>query len=313
MINVFVIHSGRDYKMVKEEIEPFLVSDVEKQSYMPNCNILTLESGVESNWKKDAAKKIKMSHAVIFVLGDDANTPSKADTMGWEVARAVKLNKLIMIYNPNNNPIPSYLMVTDYFTKQQRLVAPQMTLDDIKTRIEDYVNGNYPIFSNTYTNLDAEGRTARKNELIDQYKLFQKTSEDLIARRQTVSSFYLTVNSALTALMGVVLGLVDGNTKMIVTAFMCIAGIILDFSWINILDAYGTLNAAKLKVIRILEEQLPVTLYDAEWMIMSDKLNNKKYVSFTDSEKRIPKLFLLLYSVIITVIGVITIVTFINR
>ena len=39
---------------------------------------------------------------------------------------------------------------------------------------------------------------------------------------------------------------------------------------------------------------------------MSDKLNNKKYVSFTDSEKRIPKLFLCLYALILTGIIVFT-------
>ena len=66
----------------------------------------------------------------------------------------------------------------------------------------------------------------------------------------------------------------------------------------NILDAYGTLNAAKMKVLNLLEEQLPIALYDTEWRIMSDKLNNKKYVSFTDSEKRIPKLFMAIYFLI---------------
>ena len=141
--------------------------------------------------------------------------------------------------------------------------------------------------------------------------MFQKTSEDLVARRQNVNSFYLTVNSALTALVGIVLGVVGGSTKLIVVAFMCVAGMILDVSWINILGAYGTLNAAKLKVIRILEEQLPVTLYDAEWMIMSDKLNNKKYVSFTDSEKRIPKLFMALYVLILAGISVFSICNFV--
>ena len=105
------------------------------------------------------------------------------------------------------------------------------------------------------------------------------------------------------ALMGVILGLVEAPTKLYVVFFMCIVGIILDISWLNILEAYGTLNASKMKVIRLMEEQLPITLYDAEWRVMSDKLNNKKYVSFTDSEKRIPRIFSLVYGVII--IGVV--------
>lgn len=45
----------------------------------------------------------------------------------------------------------------------------------------------------------------------------------------------------------------------------------------------------------MLEERLPARLYENEWAVMSDKLNNKKYVSFTDREKRIPKLFLAIY------------------
>ena len=48
---------------------------------------------------------------------------------------------------------------------------------------------------------------------------------------------------------------------------------------------------------------MPVALYDAEWQIMSDKLNNKKYVSFTNSEKRIPKIFLFVFIIIILVVS----------
>lgn len=309
MINVFMIHSGNDYKMVKEVIEPYLSrTDDEGPSTVANCSILTLESGEDIPWKKDALNKIKMSHAVIVVIGADAGNDSKKDTMGWEVETAVKYNKLIMLYNPNNYEIPDYLMITDRFTKQKRLVAPVMTLEKIKNRIDDYVNGYYPIFSSAYQELPAENRSQRKGELVDQYKMFQKTSEDLVARRQSVNSFYISVNSALTGLLGVALGVFDDSVKLIVAAFMCVAGIILDISWINILEAYGTLNAAKMKVIKLLEEQLPVMLYDAEWRIMSDKLNNKKYVSFTDSEKRIPKLFFSLYVIIL--VGVIIVAIF---
>ena len=77
-----------------------------------------------------------------------------------------------------------------------------------------------------------------------------------------------------------------------------------DISWIGILDAYGTLNAAKMKVIHLIEEQLPVALYDVEWRVMSDKLNNKKYVSFTNREKRIPRIFACVYVCIILIIGI---------
>jgi hypothetical protein len=296
MINVFIIHSGRDYDRVKQEIEPYLVGENRQDS---SCNLLTLESGKGGSWKKDAGQKIKMAHAIIVVVGKDASDPSKKDTMGWEVGQAVKNNKLIMIYNPDQYELPDYLMTVDRFTRQKRPVGVQMTPEQIKTRIDDYARGYYDIFSPAFEELNEEDKIKRKNEIVDQYKLFQKTSEDLVTRRQGVNSFYITVNSALTALLGVVLGVFDSSVTIFVVVFMCAAGIILDISWINILEAYGTLNSAKLKVINLLEEQLPIALYDAEWRIMSDKLNNKKYVSFTDSEKRIPKLFMAIYCLII--------------
>ena len=140
--------------------------------------------------------------------------------------------------------------------------------------------------------------------------MFQKSSEDLVSRRQSVNSFYISVNSALVALMGVVLGLVDTPAKIYVILFMSITGIILDISWIHILEAYGTLNSAKMKVINLLEEKLPVALYDVEWRVMSDKLNNKKYVSFTNSEKRVPKIFSLVYIVIAILVIVYTIIIY---
>ena len=138
-------------------------------------------------------------------------------------------------------------------------------------------------------------------ELLEQYKMFQKTSEDLVVRRQEVNSFYITVNSAMAAVLGLVLGLVHYPVNFLIIGFMSIVGIILDISWIGILESYGTLNSAKMKLINLIEEQLPVPLYDLEWRIMSDKLNSRKYVSFTDSEKRVPKLFLCVYVFVLAI------------
>ena len=306
MVNIFIVHSGKDYDYVKETVEPSLLGideDLDENSVMiGNANILTMKSGTNYNWKKEARKVLKIAQVVLVVVGEDSCDPSKKKTMGWEILRANKYHKQIMILNPKNLKLPDFLYTTDHFTGQRRLVADQMTLEQIKERIDNYANGYYDIFSKKYSRMDDEEKGAHKNEILDQYKMFQKSSEDLVARRQSVNSFYISVNSALVALVGVVMGVVEMPAKLYVIAFMCITGIILDISWVNILDSYGTLNAAKMKVIRLLEEQLPIELYDAEWRIMSDKLNNKKYVSFTNSEKRIPRIFSIVYIVIIIAI-----------
>lgn len=63
----------------------------------------------------------------------------------------------------------------------------------------------------------------------------------------------------------------------------------------RIISAYGDLNSSKMKIISHIEKQLPASLYDAEWAALSDKLNKRKYVSFTNSEKRVPHLFIIVY------------------
>lgn len=59
-----------------------------------------------------------------------------------------------------------------------------------------------------------------------------------------------------------------------------------------------------MKIISSIEKYLPASLYDAEWAALSDKLNKKQYVSFTDNEKQIPRIFIIIYGAIFTVLAV---------
>ena len=216
--------------------------------------------------------------------------------------KAIKKSKHLVILNSGNHELPDYLYQENRFTKLEELVAKQQTIEEIKDHIDNYAHGYYNIFSSHYENMQSEERAAYKDELMDQYKMFQKSSEDLVSRRQTVNSFYISVNSALVAMMGIAIGIVDTQFKIYIVLFMSLTGIILDISWFKLLDAYGTLNSAKMKVIHLIEEQLSVALYETEWRVMSDKLNNKKYRSFTESEKWIPKIFAMVYLVVIIAI-----------
>ena len=345
MVNVFIIHSGKNYTYIKKRVEPYLQGKIDDNLQKPEniqsyANILTLPSGDNDedisndlrygevipvddpprpkkpenngknkgdNWKREAKKLIKMAQVVIVVIGSDVG--QKRDTLGWEVEQALKNNKQIMIFNLGSYDIPDYLKRPDRFTRLDQPIAAQQTLKEIKTRIDNFSKGYYNIFSEQFAKMENEERAKHKNELLDQYKMFQKSSEDLVSRRQSVNSFYISVNSALATLIGGVMALVEFPSKLYIMLFMCVVGIILDFSWIHILDAYGTLNGAKMKVIRLMEKQLPIALYDVEWKVMSDKLNNKKYVSFTDSEKRIPIIFAFVYAAIIIISAVILILS----
>ncbi len=319
MVNVFVIHAGNDYDYVKNEVEPFLTGSsndgIDKKNVKTKIRLLIMESGKNNpkkanyNWKKDAGKKIKDAHAVIIIIGSEANQERRIENMKWEVDQAKKYNKLLFIINRDNYELPHYLYRIDQFNKHIDLIAPISTLESVKKRLDNYADGYYNIFSLPAESVPDDEKNNYEKNYLEQYKMFQKSSEDLVSRRQSVSSFYISVNSAIIAFIGVIIGFLKGNNITPILILLCVTGIILDSSWIKILDAYGTLNSAKMKVIRLMEKHLPISLYDSEWMIMSDKLNNKKYVSFTDSEKRIPKIFVCLYTVVILFLIVYSIYT----
>ncbi len=299
MVKVFLIHSGSDKRSgkVDEFKKELLEGDGAK-----HCEVLTLDDNTKQIWKPEAKNKIKQSQLVIIILGDDAD--AKVDTMGWEAKIAKKNNKAIMLYKINNEiEIPPYLMERSLFDRNSyKPIAKTKSIKDIRDRIIQFDNGEYDIFSETYHKKKDNREEIDHKEIIEQYKMYQKTSEDLVSRRQGVNQFYQSVNGALITFLGATAGFVEMPNKLWILAAVSVVGIILDYSWISILEAYGTLNASKMKVINLIEKELPIILYDVEWQVMSDKLNSKKYVSFTNSEKRIPIIFAGLYLTVIVAV-----------
>ena len=96
----------------------------------------------------------------------------------------------------------------------------------------------------------------------------------------------------------------SSNVRALSGIIFSAVGIVLSAAWIKMLVAYGNLNSCKMKIISGIEKQLPASLYDAEWAALSDKLNKKRYVSFTDNEKRIPVIFIVIYSIILILLAV---------
>ncbi len=76
---------------------------------------------------------------------------------------------------------------------------------------------------------------------------------------------------------------------------------------------YGNLNSSKMKIISSIENKLPLSLYNAEWEALSDKLNKKKYVSFTKSEQVIPIVFIIINACILTGSVIVFIITAVGK
>jgi len=278
-MNVFVIHSGKDRAEVEKNLSLI------KQNCHSFNPLLLGNGGVF--WKIDAKRKIRKAQMVVFFVGESSHTSKNID---WEICAAIKLQKPIYTIKLNEEfKLNAVLETLDSFSGQKVFYSKSSNLNGITELIKKHDSGEYKVFNQELNLID-------KSILLEQYKVFLQTSEDLVSRRQNVNNFYISINSALMAAFGIIWALdILPIYKFFTGMLLSIVGIILSISWIKLLASYGDLNSSKMKIISYIEKQLPASLYDAEWAALSDKLNKRKYVSFTNSEKRVPLLFIIVY------------------
>ena len=282
-MNLFVIHSGTNRDAVHEKI-----GEMKRSCY--KLNPLMLGNG-GIFWKLDAARKIQKAQIVVFFVGAGSHT---SDNIAWELKQAHKCGKPIYtILLAEGNPRHDALKYCDDFSKEVKYHDELKTMDEVLEIISAHEKGNYQVFNESNGEID-------KQLLLEQYKAFLQTSEDLVLRRQNVNNFYISINSAIIAIFSALLAFdIPAQIQSLVGILFAILGVVLSVAWIKILVAYGNLNGSKMKIISSIEKQLPASLFDAEWAALSDKLNKKRYVSFTDNEKRVPMIFIVIYSAII--------------
>ncbi len=129
-----------------------------------------------------------------------------------------------------------------------------------------------------------------KEILLEQYKLYVETSENVCNRRQLANNFFLTLNSALLAFAGYLVTTNNNSWQTIVP----IIGVLISFFWMKTINSYRQLNTAKFKVIHEIEEKLPEPLFTKEWDYLG-RGETKEYVKLTVLESWVPIIFMLLY------------------
>ena len=140
----------------------------------------------------------------------------------------------------------------------------------------------------------------RLSALLEQYKLLVETSERLVARRQNVNTFFLSVNSLLLSAIGFAVGLmakedIQADFIFIGSGAVVFAGISMCVAWQRLVQSHAQLNEGKFAVIHLMEMHLPAAIFKAEWVALGEGRNPKKYRAFTTTEKWIPRIFLVLY------------------
>ena len=125
------------------------------------------------------------------------------------------------------------------------------------------------------------------------YKLYVEMADRVSARRQKANSFFLTINTAIVALVGYVQlgsGTQEGRSLHWLVA---LAGMVLCYLWHRLIKRYDELNAAKFhKVIVEAEKQLPLRPYYAELSHLGlREADSRKQLSLTNIEVMVPWVF----------------------
>ncbi len=136
------------------------------------------------------------------------------------------------------------------------------------------------------------------SDLLEQYKLYVQSAENVSARRVTSNRYLLTLNAALVALYGVQsANFGQGYWTLLIP----VIGIPVSLLWYLIIKSHADLNRIKFKVIHELEQHLPAALYKYEWHLAQEG-KGKTYRAVTTIERWIPILFAVLHMVLAVMI-----------
>jgi hypothetical protein len=111
--------------------------------------------------------------------------------------------------------------------------------------------------------------------VLELYKTAVEMADRVSSRRAGANTFFLTLNTTLAAVVGIVSSARKPSPHGMVPSFdayglvlTAVAGIVLAVVWRALLAYYRRLNGAKFDVINKLEQQLPAQPYAEEWAIL---------------------------------------------
>jgi hypothetical protein len=291
----FVIHSGGDLEKVKALTRSW------SEAY-ENAQFVMLDGG-QQNWQGDAIARIRECGKVLYVVGEkSADSPF----IQIELDIAAREKKDVYVYRLNEE----YRINDCLKNKKSRERVGECEGETVICKEKDRVFVLDEKGLDLKLKKDSEeievilkaGGFTDKDVVMQQYTMFVETSEELVRRKQSVNTFYVTLNSIL---LSAVVSILCASSEAelfknplvvyVLSAVLSVMGVVICCSWITLLRSYADLNASKMAIIGCIEEHLALKLYDTEWAILTRKIGNKKYKSFTVKEIAVAKIFLALY------------------
>ena len=120
--------------------------------------------------------------------------------------------------------------------------------------------------------------------VLAQWKSCVDAANAVSDKRNTSNSVYITLNTALLALI---------SFSMDYKSFILAAiGVTVCLLWMITIRNYRKLSAVKFEIIDLIERDLPLAPYEYEWKKLSGE---KKYVTLSKIEGVLPWIFIFLY------------------
>ncbi len=141
-----------------------------------------------------------------------------------------------------------------------------------------------------------EGYTkSSESLLIEQYKLYVKSSEIISKHRLETNKFFVTLNAGLLSVMSI--AQLDNVWKYT----LLVASIAATSAWYFLLKSYRQLNTGKYEVMHEIEVELPIKPYSYEWQILGRGEDNEKYLPLSHLEGIMPVAVGIGYAVILVI------------
>jgi hypothetical protein len=137
-----------------------------------------------------------------------------------------------------------------------------------------------------------------RTHVLEIYKLYVEMSDNISERRQSANSFFLTLNSAIVALISYVSISSNNTVQSSFFWLVPVSGMVLSFLWYRLIRSYKDLNSGKFKVIHAIEKQLPLRPYDAEWTALGSGKRPDLYLPFTNIEVYVPWIFFVIHLIV---------------
>lgn len=151
------------------------------------------------------------------------------------------------------------------------------------------------------TDVNAEDYAAASEKyqeaILEQYKLYVEMADRVSARRALTNTFFLTLNTSIFTVFGVVWSAQPAVTTWWL-AIPLAAMLGQCAAWFYLVRSYRQLNTAKYQVVGALEERLPASPYwKAEWVTLGEGKDRAKYWPLTHLEQWVPVMFGAIYVV----------------